>query len=852
MDLTLKWPIAIRFCLQVVFFLCWLGGSFCAGAASFGALAFAATVQDFDVAARQSPFVLTRYGNPPNAAFLPGGPLGTGKFLRLAYINPAPSPPSFNTVTFDRSDPGAFSQIVADFDFRMEPGKDRADGLGFALLNTAIFGNSGGVRGGAEEPNFAGSLGVGFDIYKNYETGDIGDERSRSLFSNSVSIHFNGAVIAQFDVSSTTDLASGQWIHARILVRAGDASGDVSVILTACPDTPVTVVNRLPIPGLTAYESRVYFGARGGGLTANFDLDNVNVQFGDPSQSIISLGSVSYTAEETSRAAVISVVRTGNLTQSATVRCLTSPLTATANIDYSAWQQVLFFRPGQRSASCQIPLRDDVIREPDETFTVSLATSTQGAVIGGPARALVTIFDDETAQVVGHWEAPRCLPILGVHLHLLPTGKVLVWDRLAHARLWDPASQTLTAPSRPNPGYDAFCSGHAFLADGSLLVTGGHLGSGDHRHDGVGLLSASLYHPLTDTWTRLPDMSAGRWYPTNTTLGNGDMLVVSGSQDTNATINLLPQVWQTANGTWRNLTTAQSAAALGISLYPRMFLLSDGRVFKAGEDQDTWFLDPSGTGAWRQGPTSHFGWRSYGGAVQYGKDKFLIVGGGDPPTASAEVLDLHTATPAWRTVAPMALARRHLSTTVLPDGQVLITGGVSGPGFDDTTRPALAAELWNPANEQWTTLPAAKIVRGYHSAALLLPNGKVLIAGGGQGSDSTRFELAAELYSPAYLFRKPRPVITSAPAVVAHGAAFIVGSPDAATINKVTLIRLPSVTHAFDQNQRFLELAFARKTIGQLEVTVPTNPNLLPPGHYMLFILNEAGTPSVAKIIQVR
>src|SRR5581483_4568874 len=109
-----------------------------------------------------------------------------------------------------------------------------------------------------------------------------------------VSIHFNGAVVAQFDVSSTTDLASGQWIHARILVRAGDAAGDVSVILTACPDTPVTVVNRLPIPGLTAYESRVYFGARSGGLTANFDLDNVNVQFGDASQSVISLGSVSY------------------------------------------------------------------------------------------------------------------------------------------------------------------------------------------------------------------------------------------------------------------------------------------------------------------------------------------------------------------------------------------------------------------------------------------------------------------------------------------------------------------------------------------------------------------------------
>src|SRR5581483_7622537 len=191
MNHTRRRPVVTFFFLQIGFVLCWLGGLFCSEAVSLDAVAFAATVQDFDVTARQSPFRQARYGNLPNAALLSGGPTGTGQFLRLAYVDPIPGPPSFNTITFDRSDPGAFSQIVADFDFRIEPGKDRADGLGFALLNTAIFGNSGGVQGGAEEPNFAGSLGVGFDIYKNSEFGDIGDERSRSLFSNSVSIHFN-------------------------------------------------------------------------------------------------------------------------------------------------------------------------------------------------------------------------------------------------------------------------------------------------------------------------------------------------------------------------------------------------------------------------------------------------------------------------------------------------------------------------------------------------------------------------------------------------------------------------------------------------------------------------------------
>jgi hypothetical protein len=851
MSRTREWRLVLRFFFQISFVLGWGGVLPYPDLAYFDAIAFAATVQDFDAAATQSPFLLGRYGNAPEAAFLPGGPIEAGRFLRLAYANPTPSPPNLNTVTFDRSDRGAFSQIVADFDFRMGTGNGRADGLGFALLNTAVFGNSGRVGGGAEEPNFAGSLGVGFDIFKNYELQDIGDERARQFFSNSVSIHFNGMVIAQFDVSSATDLASGQWMHARILVRAGNGAGDVSVTLTACPDQPVTVVDHLPIPGLTPYESRVYFGARSGGFTADIDIDNVNVQFGDQSQSVISFQSAAYTAEETAPAAVLTVARTGNLAQTAIVRCLTSPVTATANGDYRASGWTILFRPGQRLASCKIPLLDDAIKEGDETFTVALAAWTTGVRIGGPARAMVTIFDDESARLVGHWQAPLCLPILGVHLHLLPTGKVMLWDRLAHARLWDPASHTLTTPRRANPGYDAFCSGHAFLENGSLLVAGGHLGSGEHDHDGVGLLSASIYDPIADAWTRLPDMNAGRWYPTNTTLGNGDMLVVSGSQDTYGTKNLLPQVWRTASATWRNLTTAQSVAALGLDLYPRMFLLSDGRVFKAGEDQDTWFLDTSGTGAWTTGPRSHFGFRSYGGAALYGADKILIVGGGDPPTASAEVLELRGATPAWRSVAPMALARRHLSTTVLPDGQVLVTGGVSGPGFNDERTPALAAELWNPVTEQWTMLPAATIVRGYHSTAILLPNGQVFTTSGGQGTDSARIELAAELYSPAYLFRGARPVITAAPAAVTYGATFTIASLTATRITKVTLIRLPSVTHAFDQNQRFLELRFSRQISGQLEVTVPANPNVLPPGHYMLFILNEVGTPSVAKIIQV-
>src|SRR5438552_3519687 len=107
-----------------------------------------------------------------------------------------------------------------------------------------------------------------------------------------------------------------------------------------------------------------------------------------------------------------------------------------------------------------------------------------------------------------------------------------------------------------------------------------------------------------------------------------------------------------------------------------------------------------------------------------------------------------------------------------------------------------------------------------------------------------------EVFSPPYLFAGARPMISSAPAGVGYGQTFSVQTPDAASITAVTWIRLPSVTHAFDQNQRINRLSFTRDSV-TLSVTAPNNANVTPPGHYMLFILNGQGVPSVATIVQV-
>jgi hypothetical protein len=197
----------------------------------------------------------------------------------------------------------------------------------------------------------------------------------------------------------------------------------------------------------------------------------------------------------------------------------------------------------------------------------------------------------------------------------------------------------------------------------------------------------------------------------------------------------------------------------------------------------------------------------------------------------------------------MAFARRHHNLTVLPTGEVLATGGVAGTDFNDVTKGVHAAEMWNPATGQWTVLASNSVTRGYHGTSLLLPDGRVLNAGSGDGAGAP-IERNAEFFSPPYLFRGTQPTITDAPSEVRYGDTFRILTPDAGAITHVSLIRLGAVTHAFDQNQRFQRLSFTTDGTG-LTVTAPGSPNRAPPGHYMVFILDQDDVPSVARIVRI-
>lgn len=452
-------------------------------------------------------------------------------------------------------------------------------------------------------------------------------------------------------------------------------------------------------------------------------------------------------------------------------------------------------------------------------------------VVGGPELATAA------TSSAGQWSAVFDWPIVGLHMALLYTGKVLSWGKYGDPYLWDPATGEFTTLSNP---YWIFCAGHSFLPDGRLLAAGGHI-SDDH-----GLPDAAYFSPTSESWTKLPSMRYGRWYPTNVTLANGEILVIAGRRQ-DGTQARIAEVW--TGSSWRRLTGAK----ITLPYYPRMWVGPDGRVFYAGEQRMTRRLNPAGAGVWDTVGKRKFGVRDYGSAVMYQPGRILYAGGGRT-TRTAEIVDLNKAAPAWQYTGSMAYPRRHLNATILPTGEVLATGGSRGTGFNDVDLAVRVAELWDPATGAWTQLASNAVNRVYHSTSLLLPDGRVLHAGSGNAINvdgPAPDELNAELYSPPYLFKGDRPTIASAPTNATWGQTFSVGTPDAPGIAKVSLIGLGSVTHAMDQGQRFIPLDFSRQS-GSLTVAAPANRNVAPPGWYMLFVLNGSGVPSVAKMLRLQ
>jgi hypothetical protein len=491
--------------------------------------------------------------------------------------------------------------------------------------------------------------------------------------------------------------------------------------------------------------------------------------------------------------------------------------------------------------------------------------------------ALALLSDTARANdATGAWSPVFDWPIIPVHVVLMPDGKVMSFGTSStgvqggelHYAVWNPALGTAAAAHELLPNVtptDLFCAAQVLSpTSGKALLFGG---DNNVPATNWGNPNATAFDGQSSVLSDLGfAMAYPRWYATATTLPNGDMLIQGGSNNgVEGTGMLTPELFHPARG-FRSLFGATSEFAYGDDFnrwwYPRAFVLDDGRVFNISGPA-MYFVDVAGDGSLTEAGTfdgTNLGATST--AVMFAPGRILQAGGGmaangNPPgsplgSKSASIIDVTSGTPVVTPTSPMQFSRHWSTGTLLPDGSVLVTGG-SPENAALGGGASLTPELWKPATGKWTALAPEANARLYHSVALLMPDGRVLSGGG--GAPGPVANLNAQLFSPPYLFEganpAARPDLTVANTQLGYGgtlAATLAAEPRA--IARVTLLKTGAVTHSFNNEQRFLELAFTRAG-NQLSIQLPASPNQATPGYYLLFVLDSAGVPSVGRVVRL-
>jgi hypothetical protein len=474
------------------------------------------------------------------------------------------------------------------------------------------------------------------------------------------------------------------------------------------------------------------------------------------------------------------------------------------------------------------------------TMLANATATAQGGIDGDPS-------------VTGEWSAPVDVGLIGIHAVLLNTGKVLLFEfphaveEGSAAVLVDPSTGAIEDVTVPWLR-DVHCSGNSLLPDGRVLVTGGTV-YGSSGHDGVS--DVAFFDPMSQSWTQGAPLEKPRWYPTNVETADGSTLVMTGQA---FDADLLPQKTMETYDSLTGGTELPQSANNTSDLYARMVLLPSGKLFRAGPNREGRLFDPA-TDSWSSVSSMGFGRRYEGGVVLLPGLRRVLTAGGtdtttwerdnlDPGTNSAELIDFGQPVPAWQAIQPMNRVRIHPNLVLLPDGTVLTVGG-SEVGFH--LQPVHESELFDPVTGTWTLMAAQVAPRTYHSVALLLPDGRILSAG---GYADDPMNTTIEYYSPPYLSHGPRPTISSAPEKITYGRSFRIGSPTPDSITRVVLIPASAVTHASNFGQRYVQLPFTRGTTS-LSARAPRTGGIAPPGYYMLFLVDGNGVPSVAEFVRL-
>ena len=547
----------------------------------------------------------------------------------------------------------------------------------------------------------------------------------------------------------------------------------------------------------------------------------------------------------------------------------------------------LYFRVEQGCGDCW-----ETVYEPSVACTTrwnyccgeEIEITVTGDVGLGPAiEARAHAYAPTDLASIGQWRTLTYdSQVFAVHAALLRTGKVLLFSGgVEHqlpleSRLWDPVTETFQAHSFAD---DLFCAFQVALGDGRILVMGGSNYNGPH---GRGIDASYTFDPGSPGWTKHPDMAHGRWYPTAVTLPDGRVVAMSG-RAAGGSVVAEAEIFDPGSNTWSALPASASKA---LDIYPSLHLMANGQVFYTGtrweggstsprpwSPPNTALFDPA-SNTWTDVGAHVIPNRTEGTSVLlppratarhhhgHGEEmpppgtlsRVLVLGGDGgslAERASAEVIDLDDPSPAWQRIADMHHRRVNPNAVILPDGNVAVCAGINGFKWDPDPGRVLETEIFDPQALTWQRAAVMSEGRQYHSVSILLPDGRVLNAGSVGGYGGSVNLLSMELFSPPYLFRGPRPKLTAYPASAALGSTVAVETPDACRIRRAALVRPGAPTHHTDSEQRYVPLDFHREGRCSLHLPLPSSAAVLPPGYYMLFLLDDCDVPSVGRFIRI-
>ncbi len=454
----------------------------------------------------------------------------------------------------------------------------------------------------------------------------------------------------------------------------------------------------------------------------------------------------------------------------------------------------------------------------------------------------------------GRWGELIEWPEIAVGAANMTDGRIVTWasfvddffgesTEVTTASVFDPATGTFEDAGYT--GHNAFCAGVSMLPDGRVFLAGG----------GTHVSTVSVFED--NKFREIDSMAMARWYPTSTTLASGQVVTSLG---TTASSN--SEIWTQGYG-WQLLDNVDLQSAFDFPYnyndwYPALNVSPDGSLFHPGPNNELFSINLDQDDAHTaHGPREVDGGdRLYNTTVIYDVGKMLVAGGGQLNAQNtALTIDLNGASPVVEPTEPMANARTMQNTVVLPNGEVLVIGGnTSGKQFSDEGT-VLTPEIWSPDTGEWREVAPHQKPRNYHSTALLLQDGRVISMGGGLCGLCKTNHQDGEIFEPPYLFdgvgqKADRPSINNGPASAQAGDAItLTGSDD---IVKFNMVRLVAVTHHHSTDQRLVPVPFNKVTTGNYELQLNANPNVLIPGYYWIFGLNDQGVPTVGHQIEVK